>query len=163
MSRALNLGCGTKIIRPPIHGFDEWVNLDHRDLPGVDCVHDIRGTPPIPYPDKTFDYVLVDNVIEHFISEHVIAIINDIDRVLIDGGFVDVIVPHALSQGAYQDPTHKSFWVPRSFMYWNQEETPAGGLTVGITANLIHKSIDVHGDMQTEAFITATLWKKPRG
>jgi hypothetical protein len=101
-------------------------------------------------------------VIEHCVSEDAIFLINELGRVLKRGGLVRVIVPHALSAGATQDPTHVSFWTPRSFIYWSQIGTPYGGRAVGITANLV--AVDgpvVKGDMETEAFIHVTLRKEP--
>lgn len=157
--RALNLGCGTKLKLDGEEGF-EWVNADVRDDVGADLVCDFAIG--LPFPEGYFDRVLADNVLEHFSSGDAIALINEIDRVLKIGGVAIIIVPHFQSQGAVQDPTHKSFWAPRTFLYLNQEQTPYGGRAIGITANLV--AVDrpsVYGDMDTEAFISATLRKEP--
>ena len=129
----LNIGCGD---RPRIsEGLDKWINLDHKEGPNVDVVRDLRRG--LPFNDGTFDYILADNVLEHFASEDVVFLINEIDRVLKLGGQVEIIVPHFQSQGAVQDPTHKSFFGQRCVLYWNQLMTPYGGKFVGITANLL--------------------------
>jgi hypothetical protein len=39
-------------------------------------------------------------------------------RVLKRGGVADIIVPSTAGPGAFQDPTHVSFWNERSFMYF---------------------------------------------
>lgn len=153
----LNLGCGEKIL-------DGWINVDNRaelsqKYPIVVC--DLNEG--LPADDGTVDEILLDNVLEHFASDDAIRLLNRIGRALKSGGKVKIIVPHAHSQGAFQDPTHKSFWVPRSYLYWSNVYTPFGGKTVGITANLI---LDpsfglpvVSGDMETEAFITFNMIK----
>lgn len=158
MTRALNLGCGDKIFKPGQQGFHHWVHADVRALVHVDVVCDFRQ--PLPFDDGFFDHIHADNVLEHFVSEDLIRLINECDRILKPFGTFRVIVPHFQSQGAVQDPTHKSFFVPRSFLYWNQVTTPHGGRAVGITANF--KTIQepvVVGDMATEAFIEVLLQK----
>lgn len=156
----LNLGCGDKPRKQ--EGPDLWVNLDLKPFDGVDVVRDIRRG--LPFNDQTFDHVLADNILEHFDQDDFIFALNEIDRVLKVGGTVEIIVPHAFSQGAYQDPTHKTFIVPRSCFYWNQEMSKYGGKFVGITANLIplklEQDVTVYGNMETEAFIKFKLTKK---
>ena len=148
----LNLGCGDK----PLQG---WTNVDIRDLPGVDIVYDLRRL-PWPFDSGDVDEILMDNVLEHLASRDAIRVLNEIGRVLKLGGQATIIVPHALSQGAYQDPTHVSFWVPRSALYWNQQQTPFGGKAVGITADLMPLvEPEISGDMRTEAFITFRVYR----
>jgi SAM-dependent methyltransferase len=154
--RCLNLGCGDK--PRPNEGLDAWTNLDLKPGPGVQVVRDLRRG--LPFGDGAFDHVLCDNVLEHFGSADVIFLINEIDRVLKVGGTAEIVVPHAHSQGAIQDPTHRTFFVPRSAMYWNQVTTPYGGRFVGIEANLITKGMDVYGDEKTELFIRFRLEKQ---
>lgn len=152
---SLNIGCGTKAI---LDG--GWVNLDTRALPGVNVIRDLRRG--LPFADETFDHVLADNVLEHFDNEDFIFILNEINRVLKIGGTAEIIVPHASSQGAVQDPTHKMLFVPRSSLYWNQVQTINGGRAVGITANLVPtEDPAVFGDMKTEAFIRFRLRRDP--
>jgi len=161
MNRALNLGCGTKVKQSGEKGYG-WINADIRSDVGADCVCDFRHG--LPFPDSHFNYVLADNILEHLRSEDVISLINDIDRVLEIDGTLRVIVPHFQSQGAVQDPTHVSFWAPRTFLYLNQHTTPFGGRAIGITANLrVIEGPSVYGDMATEAFITVLLRKEPLG
>jgi ubiquinone/menaquinone biosynthesis C-methylase UbiE len=158
--RALNLGCGTKLKLPGEDGYSEWINADVRGDVGADTVCDF--TIGLPFPSEYFDHVLADNVLEHFRSEDSIALINEIDRVLVSAGTLLVIVPHFGSQGAVQDPTHKSFWAPRTFLYLNQCQTPFGGRSIGITANFVAiEGPTISGDMDTEAFIRCMLRKEP--
>lgn len=157
MRKCLNLGCGNN---PAISTSSEtWTNLNDVSYPGVDVVRDIRRG--LPFGDAAFDHVRLDNVLEHLASEDAIFCINEIDRVLAPGGTATIIVPHRDSQGAVQDPTHKSFYVPRSCLYWNQEQTPYGGTFVGITANLHAARVTLAGNMAEEAFLTFELEKRP--
>jgi ubiquinone/menaquinone biosynthesis C-methylase UbiE len=136
----------------------EWVNADIREDVGADCICDLTG--PWPWDENTFDWVYADNVLEHFESHQAIHVLNEIGRVLKSGGRATIIVPHAMSQGAYQDPTHKSFWVPRSALYWSSKYTPFGGPAVGITAELVmSQQPEVYGDPATEQFIRFECYK----
>jgi GT2 family glycosyltransferase len=159
----LNIGCGDHPRQSEL--LDKWFNMDIQAFPGVQIVRDLKRG--IPMPDETFDHVLMDNVLEHFESDDVVFIINEIDRVLKIGGTAEIIVPHAMhGQGAYQDPTHKSYFVPRSVLYWNQELSSRGGEFVGITANLMpfpdtEKGVQVFGN-DIECFIRFILKKKAR-
>lgn len=149
MVKKLNLGCGYK---PEISTEDiQWINIDLQSLPGVNIVRDLRRG--IPFEDETFEHCLIDNVLEHFNSEDAIFIINEISRVLIINGTCSIIIPHGESPIAKQDPTHKTFWVPQSAIYWNQTETSAGGKFCGITANLYADEIEIIGEISTAAFI----------
>ena len=150
MKRCLNIGCGLK--PTPSTPEEQWINLDKRALPDVDVVCDVRNG--LPFDAESIDTIFVDNVLEHLDSEKAIFLLNEIGRVLVPHGTVTIIVPHALSQGAYQDPTHKSFWVPRSALYWSDAYTPYGGRAIGITADLVKAEEPIiSGDMATEAFI----------
>jgi len=152
----LNLGCGRKPIAST--EVERWFNLDVRPLPGVDVVRDLRRG--LPWFDSTFDHILCDNVLEHFDSDDVVFLLNEMDRVLLDGGTIDLIVPHFRSQGAVQDPTHKSFFCERSALYWNQTTTIHGGKAVGIGAHLYAESIRTLGNFETEAFLRFALRKR---
>jgi SAM-dependent methyltransferase len=157
MENCLNIGCGTKLQTSTPE--KSWVNLDLMDYPGVVKRDICRG---LPFNDQSFNRVLCDNVLEHFVSEDAIFLLNEIGRVLKPWAEAIIIVPHKDSQGSVQDPTHKSLWVPRSCLYWNQEDTPYGGKAVGITANLVRKFDPVvYGDMASEAFIKFELINKP--
>jgi len=155
-SFCLNIGCGDK---PKGSSAEEkWINLDWKEGPGVDVVRDIRRG--LPFSNNLFNFILLDNVLEHFSSKDAIFIINEIDRVLQVEGIAEIIVPHAKSQGAFQDPTHKSFWVPRSVIYWCQGRSRYGGKFVGITANLIELETNFYGNKETEEFIKFKVQKK---
>jgi hypothetical protein len=43
---------------------------------------------------------------------------NELYRVLADHGVAEIIVPSTDGPGAFQDPTHRSFWNRNSFRYY---------------------------------------------
>jgi len=54
----LNVGCGTDIR-------EEYINLDIRELPGVDIVCNMMDE-EIPLPEESCDKILAKDILEHF-------------------------------------------------------------------------------------------------
>lgn len=81
----LNLGCGTDI-RP---GF---VNVDFRQLPGVDKVADLSKL-PWPWADGEVDHVMMLDFLEHFPYRQTERILEDCWRMLKVGGKIEIQVP----------------------------------------------------------------------
>jgi hypothetical protein len=46
---------------------------------------------------------------------------NETHRVLVPGGRLDLFVPTTDGRGAFQDPTHVSFWTPNDLFYFCEE------------------------------------------
>ncbi|MFM2126338.1 MAG: hypothetical protein RL328_2789 [Acidobacteriota bacterium] len=65
-----------------------YVNLDLFALPGVDVAADAAR---LPFPDATFQRVECDAVLEHV--EQPDAVMREIERVLLPGGFAHVVTP----------------------------------------------------------------------
>jgi glycosyltransferase involved in cell wall biosynthesis len=103
----LNLGCCDAAIA----GF---VNVDIVAGPGVDQVADLAA--PWPWSDNSVEYVRAWDIIEHLPDK--IMTMNEIYRVLMPGGRAEIAVPTTDGTGAFQDPTHVSFWNRRSFLYY---------------------------------------------
>lgn len=103
----LNLGCCDNIL-------PGWINTDLVHVPGVDVTADLTKT--WPWPDDTFDEIRAYDIIEHFPSH--IHTMNELWRVLKPGGVADIRVPTTDGRGAWQDPTHVSFWNRHSFWYY---------------------------------------------
>lgn len=102
----LNLGC----CDAPLPDF---VNIDLVPGPGVEVV-DLRQ--PWPWPDNRIGHVRAWDVIEHLPDK--IFTMNELWRVLAPGGTVEIVVPTTDGSGAWQDPTHVSYWNRRSFLYY---------------------------------------------
>lgn len=103
----LNLGCSDRKI-PGYQG------VDLAPGPGVDLVVDLRKA--WPWPDGSVEKVIAHDVIEHL--PDAIHTMNELWRVLAYKGTADIIVPTTEGPGAFQDPTHRSFWNRRSFLYY---------------------------------------------
>jgi hypothetical protein len=103
----LNLGC----CDAPLPGF---TNVDLVPGPGVDQVADLRQ--PWPWPESSIQYVRAWDVIEHLPDK--IFTMNELFRVLAPSGQAELAVPTTDGPGAFQDPTHVSFWNRRSFLYY---------------------------------------------
>jgi hypothetical protein len=103
----LNLGCNDRILP----GF---VNVDLFPGEGVDVVADLRER--WPWEDGSVDHVHAHDFIEHLPDK--IHTMNELWRVLRPNGVADVLVPSTAGHGAFQDPTHVSFWNENSFLYY---------------------------------------------
>jgi len=111
----LNLGCGRT--NP-----EKYWGIDIQDLEGVDEVADLSKK--IPKDVATFDEVLAHDFVEHMPQEKSIHIMEEIYRVLKPGGFANITVPSTDfgGKGAFQDPTHISFWNEDKFRYFLHEK-----------------------------------------
>ena len=93
-----------------------FIGIDSRPLPGVDLVCDIETG--LPYPDSSVDAIRMHDALEHIRPDSIIAVINDVWRVLKPGGLFDTFTPSTDGRGAFQDPTHISFWNENSWFYY---------------------------------------------
>ena len=105
----LNLGCGYR----PIEGY---VNLDNRQLPGVDVVADCNER--LPFEDNTFDEVKASDFLEHLHNDKRIHIMEEIYGILKPNGIIDTFTPSTDGRGGDCDPTHYAFWNEVSFRYY---------------------------------------------
>lgn len=96
-NQRLNLGCGTDIKQ-------NWTNLDIVSLPGVDVVWDINKF-PYPFGNDTFEVVCCNDILEHV---DFIRVLKELHRITIEGGQIQIRVPHFSSINNYLDPTHKN-------------------------------------------------------
>jgi SAM-dependent methyltransferase len=71
---------------------------------------------PWPWEDSTVEHIRAHDIIEHILAK--IHTMNEAWRVLKPGGTFDIAVPTTDGPGAWQDPTHVSFWNRNSFMYF---------------------------------------------
>jgi glycosyltransferase involved in cell wall biosynthesis/SAM-dependent methyltransferase len=81
----INLGCG-KDIR------EGWVNVDVVEKYHPDIVHDLNK--PLPFTDNYADYILAQDILEHFTREDLDLLLFQIARVLKIGGTLEVRVPN---------------------------------------------------------------------
>jgi len=102
----LNLGCCDTLL-------PDFVNVDLVPGPGVE-VADLRQ--PWPWADDSVEHVRAWDIIEHLPDK--IFTMNELWRVLKPGGTAEIAIPTTDGPGAFQDPTHVSFWNRRSFLYY---------------------------------------------
>ena len=106
----IDLGCG---INKP----EGFVGVDIYPGLGVDIVADISKE--FPFSDSSIDELRAHDIIEHLPDR--INTMNEIWRVCKHGAKVDIRVPSTDGRGAFQDPTHISFWNINSFLYYCNE------------------------------------------
>jgi predicted SAM-dependent methyltransferase len=107
----LNLGCGTKKL-------NGYLNVDWKKTSAVDIVQDLNKF-PYPFKTESVDEVLLDNVLEHL--DDLIKVMEEIYRISKHGAIIKIYVPYAKSDGAFKDPTHKHFFLERTFQYFEPE------------------------------------------
>lgn len=131
----LNLGAGAR----PMQGAD-WVNIDIQERMKPDLVCDV--TKGLPYPDDSVDEVRAQDFLEHVPRDKQIFVMNEIWRVLKRGGVFISSTPDAeYGQGAFQDPTHLSFWTENTWLYFSH---PAYRELYDIRANFLIEALQRH-------------------
>ena len=73
----------------------------------------------IPLPDNSVGVLNASHIIEHLYDKT--KIMSEIHRVLAHGGWAFIEVPSTDGRGAFQDPTHVSYWNENSFLYYTEK------------------------------------------
>ncbi len=84
------------------------------DLKDADIVADLNG--PWPFADNSVGCLRAFDVFEHLADP--LHTMREVYRVLAPGGMAFLQVPSTDGRGAFQDPTHKSFWNENSWLYY---------------------------------------------
>lgn len=105
------------------------------DLRNADLVCDIRHG--LPLPDNSVGCIRAFDFLEHIAlcrdstCDHgaggvrgkcVVGLMNELYRVLVPGGWLVTRTPSTDGRGAFQDPTHVSFWNQNSFWYYTRRQ-----------------------------------------
>lgn len=122
----LDLGCGAN----PREGFEGV------DKFAADAKHKVDLFKfPWPWADSSVDELHASHFLEHIPADYIedgrdrlCAFMDEAWRVLKPGGAFTVIVPNARCNRAFQDPTHRRFFVAESFYYFNADWRKANGL-----------------------------------
>jgi predicted SAM-dependent methyltransferase len=121
VTRRLDLAAG----QSPIAGFegvDIWPKSQH--------VVDLQKY-PWPFADNSVAELHCSHYIEHIPMEYVVdedgrpkdalfAFFDECYRILVHEGWLKIAVPCHRSDRAFQDPTHRRFITPATFMYMNR-------------------------------------------
>jgi len=126
-STTLDIGCGT-IPRNPFQANTQW-GIDIRE----DLDNNIKSVDlninPIPFSDKTFDYITAFDFIEHVprviyapdCRFPFIQLMNEVWRTLKIGGIFFSHTPVYPFRTAFSDPTHVNYITEETFQYFNNE------------------------------------------
>lgn len=98
--------------------FNKPANYFSLDKQDADIICDLEKE--IPYPDSSVGVVRAYDVLEHL--HNPVQIMNEIYRVLIPGGWLMMAIPSTDGRGAFQDPTHVSFWNENSLIYYTNPD-----------------------------------------
>jgi predicted SAM-dependent methyltransferase len=105
----IDLGCGRK-------KKTGYFGIDCQALEGVDLVCNCNN--PIPLDDNIADEIHAYDFLEHIDNHKRIHIMSEIWRLLKPDGLFASFTPSTDGRGAFQDPTHYSFWNENSFWYY---------------------------------------------
>ena len=109
-----------------------FVSVDLQDA-AINC--DLRFG--LPLPDSSVGAIRASDFLEHMNTcpdsscEHgadgvsprcVVGMMNEFYRVLAPGGWLITHTPSTDGRGAFQDPTHVSYWNPNSFWYYTRAD-----------------------------------------
>ena len=88
------------------------------DMADADIIADLNEG--IPLPDNSVGVLNASHILEHL--KDPIKSMREIHRVLVHGGWAFIEVPSTDGRGAFQDPTHVSYWNENSFLYYTEKE-----------------------------------------
>src|SRR3989304_5959812 len=98
-----------------------WINTDIYPFEGVDVVADLNK--PWPWEDDHAAYIRAFDLVEHLRDPA--FTMNEAWRVPGHGVIFEIWVPSTDGRGAFQDPTHVSFWNFNSFLYYSKRNLGA--------------------------------------
>lgn len=134
----VNLGCSDQI-------HPDYLNVDIWTPPGAIASEDDEWKGRFVRTDLSKKWIFEDSSLDeiraHDIFEHLKNkrfTMNEAWRVLKPGGLLDLFVPTTDGRGAFQDPTHVSFWTPNDLFYFVEDFAEwkrfAASQNYGITA-----------------------------
>jgi len=128
----LNLGCSDNL-------HPDCLNIDSWQPPKADTwdgeLENWRGKfmlanleEPLALPDSCANEIRALDILEHLwpldsvsglpVAAPKISVMNEMHRLLTPGGILDLFIPTTDGRGAFQDPTHKTFWTPNDMYYY---------------------------------------------
>lgn len=130
------------------------------DLQGAEVCIDV--TKGLPFEDNSVGVIRAYDFLEHLpAGKSVIEFMNECYRVLAPGGWMLTHTPNTEGRGAFQDPTHVSFWNSNSFWYYTKKEfmkyVPELKAQFQLTRVVNHFPSKWHQD-HLISYVSADLW-----
>jgi predicted SAM-dependent methyltransferase len=108
-----DLGCGAR-------KQEGHIGVDIADIEGVDIKADLFDFPYTWAEDESASEVYLSHFFEHLDGPQRMKFMGEMQRILVPGGKITIIVPYGWSDRFMQDPTHKfPPLVPASFLYFD--------------------------------------------
>ena len=98
-----------------LNPYPGYITVDTRET--ADHVWDLNDG--IPLPDNSVGVLNASHILEHLHDKT--KIMGEIHRVLAHGGWAFIEIPSTDGRGAFQDPTHVSYWNQNSFLYYTDK------------------------------------------
>jgi glycosyltransferase involved in cell wall biosynthesis len=98
-----------------LNPYPGYFTIDLRQNSNI--VHDLNNG--IPLPDNSVGVLNASHILEHLHDKT--KIMSEIHRVLAHGGWAFIEIPSTDGRGAFQDPTHVSYWNENSFLYYTDK------------------------------------------
>lgn len=99
-------------------GFSKPNGYKSIDLGNADIVSNLDEA--FPFADNSIGVFRAHDALEHLVNP--IHTMTEIERCLVPGGWLLSQTPSTDGRGAFQDPTHISFWNSNSFWYYTKKE-----------------------------------------
>jgi predicted SAM-dependent methyltransferase len=93
-----------------------YTHLDAYPFEGIDIVADVKQ---IPLEDSSVDEIYSQDLLEHLKPEDKVPTINELWRILKNGGTMEHYVPNAGSMNDFGSPSHLSHWSLRQFEHFD--------------------------------------------
>jgi len=128
MTTSLDLGCGTRPKNP--FNADKLFGIDVRDDIELNIKRADLVVEPIPFVNESFDYVTAFDFLEH-IPRLIYAptrrypfveLMNEVYRVLREGGMFLSFTPAYPHPATFTDPTHVNFITEETFMVYFDDQ-----------------------------------------
>lgn len=98
--------------------FNAWEGFKTVDLRDADVITNLEER--WPFEDNSVGVLRASHIFEHL--KDPVHAMNEAYRVLAPGGWLFLEVPSTDGRGAFQDPTHKSFWNENSIWYYTNKD-----------------------------------------
>lgn len=99
----------------------DFLNVDIWEPPGATPDNFLKADlrKKWPWEDSTIEEIRAHDILEHL--PDIRKSMNEAHRVLVPGGILDLFVPTTDGRGAFQDPTHVSFWNANTMYYFVED------------------------------------------